>query len=134
MLVTVVVMSVGLLGIAGMQLTSLKNNDSSYISSKSALYSYNLIDYMRANRGGAITGQYNIGLSSFNDLIPPSGSSSIAEVDRYNWFQQLEANLPDAKAAINCDANAVCVVKVQWDDSHAEGSVSTRHIVLSAQL
>lgn len=146
-LVTVVVMSVGLLGIAGIQLTSLKNNDSAYIRSKSAIYAYNLIDYMRANRNNAIAGGYNVGLSALSDLTAPSGTPTIAQIDRYNWFQHLDSNLPSAKAAINCDATAVCVVKVEWDDSHAEGddgeedddddgeeSTSTKNIVLTAQL
>jgi type IV pilus assembly protein PilV len=133
-LVTVVVMSVGLLGVAGIQLTSLKNNDSAYIRSKSAIYAYNLIDYMRANRNSAIAGDYNVGLSALSDLTAPTGTPTIAETDRYNWFQHLDNNLPSAQAAINCDATAVCVVKVEWDDSHAEGSTSTKHIVLTAQL
>lgn len=133
-LVTVAVMSVGLLGVAGLQLSTLKKNDSSFIRSKSAIYSNNMIDYLRANRQSAIAGDYNVSLSALSDLTAPSGTSSIAQTDRYNWFQHLDASLPGAKAAINCDANAICVVKVEWDDSHAEGSTSTKHIVLTAQL
>ncbi|MCH9697781.1 MAG: type IV pilus modification protein PilV [Gammaproteobacteria bacterium] len=133
-LVTAVVMSVGLLGIAGLQLTSLKNNDSAFIRSQGTIFSYNLIDYMRANRQSAIAGDYNISLSALSDLSAPSGTPTIADSDRYSWFQQLDANLPNAKAAINCDANAVCVVKVEWNDSHAEGSTSTKDVVLTAQL
>ncbi len=133
-LVTVVVMSVGLLGIAGLQLTSLKNNDSAFIRSRSAIYTYNLIDYMRANRQSALAGDYNIGLSALSDLTAPSGTPTIAETDRYSWYQHLDASLPNAKAAINCDANAICVVKVEWNDSHAEGSTSTKDLVLTAQL
>lgn len=133
-LVTAVIMSVGLLGIAGLQLTSLKTNSSSYMRSQSAISTYNLMDYIRANRESAIDGDYNIGMSAFSDLSAPSGGASIAEIDRYSWYQYLDNNLTNAQAAIDCDATAVCVVKVQWDDSHAEGTTSTKSIVLTAQI
>ena len=133
-LITNIVMSVGLLGIAGLQLTSLKNNDSAYLYSISALYSYSLIDYMRANRKSAIAGNYNIGLSRFTDLAPISVSSSLAEVDRYHWYLQLNNDLPNAKAAINCNANIICAVKIEWDDSVAAGTALTKNTTLTAQL
>ncbi len=133
-LVTVVIVSIGLLGIAGLQMSSLKNNDSSFLRSKSTIFSNDMIDYLRANRQQAIAGNYNIDLSSFSALSTPSGTPTIAETDRYRWFKQIDDNLPNAKAAINCDANAVCAIRVEWDDSRAEGSSSTKHLILSAQL
>lgn len=133
-LVTVVIVSIGLLGIAGLQLSSLKNNDSSFLRSKSTILSNDMIDYLRANRQQAISGDYNIDLNAFSALNTPSGTPTIAETDRYRWFKQIDQNLPNAKAAINCDANAVCAVRVEWDDTHAEGSNSTKHLILSAQL
>jgi type IV pilus assembly protein PilV len=133
-LVTAVVMAVGLLGIAGLQLNSLKTNNSSYMRSQSAISAYNLMDSIRANRESAIGGDYDIAMSAFSDLSTPSQGASIAETDRYNWYQELNKHLTNAQAAIDCDATAVCVVKVQWDDSHAEGATSTKHIVLTAQI
>lgn len=132
-LVTAVIMAIGLLGIASIQVASLKTNESSYNRSQSAIFTYNLMDYIRANRESALNGDYNIGMSEFSDLSTPSGAS-IAETDRYNWFQALNNNIPSAEAAINCDANGICVVKLQWDDTRAEGTTSTKHIVLNAQL
>ncbi len=133
-LVTAVIMAIGLLGIAGIQVTSLKTNESSYNRSQSAIFTYNLMDYIRANRASALNGDYNIGMSAFSDLSTPSNGASIAETDRYNWFQALNNNIPSAEAAINCDTNGICVVKLQWDDTRAEGTTSTKHLVLNAQL
>ena len=132
-LVTVVVMAVGLLGSASVQVTSLITTDSTYNRTQSAMSAYNIMDYIRANRESALNGGYNINLSAFSDLSTPSGNS-IAETDRYHWFQTLNKNIPSAKAAINCDASGICAVKVQWDDTRAEGSTSTKDIVLNAQL
>jgi type IV pilus assembly protein PilV len=132
-LVTAVVMAVGLLGVASVQITSLKTNDSTYNRTQSAMSTYNLMDYIRANRESALAGDYNISLSAFSDLSTPSGNS-IAETDLYHWFQKLNNNVSSAKAAINCNSSGICAVKVQWDDTRAEGATSTKHIVLNAQL
>ncbi|MEE9426015.1 MAG: type IV pilus modification protein PilV [Methylococcales bacterium] len=132
-LVTAVIMAVGLLGVASVQITSLKTNDSTYNRTQSAMSTYNMMDYIRANRESAIAGDYNISLSAFSDLSTPSGNS-IPETDRYHWFQKLNNNVPSAKAAINCNSSGICAVKVQWDDTRAEATTSTKHIVLNAQL
>ncbi|MGH8378064.1 MAG: type IV pilus modification protein PilV, partial [Gammaproteobacteria bacterium] len=48
-LIALVILSVGLLGIAGLMSTSLKSNDSAYMQSQATTLAYNMIDRMRAN-------------------------------------------------------------------------------------
>jgi len=48
-LITVLILSVGLLGIAGLQVTSLKNNHSSYQRTQATLLAYDVVDRMRTN-------------------------------------------------------------------------------------
>ncbi len=51
-LVTAVMISVGLLGVAALQLTSLKSNQESYVRSQAAMLAADLLDRMRANQAG----------------------------------------------------------------------------------
>lgn len=51
-LVSVVVLAVGLLGIGGLQVLSLKNNHSAYLRSQATYLAYDIIDSMRANPDG----------------------------------------------------------------------------------
>ncbi len=50
-MVTMLIVSIGLLGIAGIIMTSLKNSQSSYGRSQATLLANDIIDRMRANRG-----------------------------------------------------------------------------------
>ena len=59
-LLAVVVLSGGLLGLAGLQLTGLKSNHSAYLRSQATILTLDIADRMRANRISAITGAYDI--------------------------------------------------------------------------
>jgi type IV pilus assembly protein PilV len=48
-LVTLVLISVGLLGVAALQLTTLKNNQESYVRSQAAMLAADILDRMRSN-------------------------------------------------------------------------------------
>jgi len=51
-LISLVIMSVGLLGVAGLISTTLKGNDSAYMRTQATAQAYNIIDRMRANMDG----------------------------------------------------------------------------------
>ncbi len=131
-LISLVVLSLGLLGTAGLYLTTVRHSHSAYLRSQAALSAYSIIDRMRANRAGAISGSYDIALSSIGELSTPG--NGIVEIDRYDWFRELDATLPGGKGAIDCSAGAVCSVTVQWDDSRAEGATALEQQTLAAQL
>ncbi len=57
-LVAIVVLSVGLLGLAGLQMTGLQSNHSAYLRSQATLLAYDLADQMRARRAAALTGAF----------------------------------------------------------------------------
>jgi len=55
-LVTVLVLSIGLLGLAGLQVKSMKSNHSSYLRTQATIMAYDMIDRMRANPNAVTTG------------------------------------------------------------------------------
>lgn len=70
-LIAVLVLSIGLLGLAGLQTLSLRSNHSAYLRSQATLLAYDIIDKMRANRQVSLAGGY---LTNFGDA--PGGGTN----------------------------------------------------------
>lgn len=128
-LITMLIVSFGPLGIAGIIITSLKNNQSSYARSQASLMVNDIVDRMRANRSSAEASPspYNLALTA-----TPSGAG-IATDDLTEWRATLASNLPSGTGSVAVDdATRKVTVTVQWNDSH--GTADTAHGVgLSTQ-
>lgn len=117
-MVAVLILGVGLLGIAAMQATALRNSQSSVERSQAVMQTYAILDAMRANVAVARIGGYN--LSSMTCTEPDAGD--LAANDRRAWIASLKDSLnPSACGQINC-GSLDCEITVQWDDSRAGGS------------
>lgn len=110
-LVAVLVLSIGLLGLAGLQTTSLRNNNSAYMRSQAAILAYDMSDRMRANRDAAAAGAYDLDLTSTY-----TGEGSVAADDLDEWMGNLTAILPQGQGEVARAGSAVTVT-VQWDDT-----------------
>ncbi len=122
-LIAVLILGVGLLGIAAMQSTALRNSQSALERSQAVIQTYAIFDAMRANQAVARTGGYQMGMT----CTAPAGTGSLANADRRNWILGLQAALgTDACGQINCQASGgPCTVTIRWNDSRAEeGGVS----------
>lgn len=84
-LVTVVIVSVGLLGIAALQLTSLRNSFDSNSRSKATWFAHDIADRMRANARNARAGAYDIGLKETRT------GGTVADLDLIDWKNRLAA-------------------------------------------
>jgi type IV pilus assembly protein PilV len=121
-MVTMLIVSIGLLGIAGILVTSIKNNQSSYGRSQATILANDIIDRMRANRGNAEDTAKNLPYNYAMDKAPASDDDSIAAADMLAWRKELSDAMPSGKGSVNVDAATKNVtVLVQWDDSHATG-------------
>lgn len=129
-LISVLIMAVGLLGIAAMQATALRNSQSSTERSQAVIGTYAIIDAMRANRIGAIGGNYNTA-GGWSCALPAAGT--LAGNDVRAWMTGLRTSIGSGAADatvcgnITCDAaTGVCLVGVQWDDSRGGGTGGTQ--------
>jgi len=119
-LVALLVLSVGLLGLAALQAVALKSNHGAYQRSQATFLAYDIIDRMRANRVLAISGSYNLAMAS-----APSGSTTLAQQDLVDWMDNFVAVLlPAGDGSIACTTAAVCTVVVQWDASRQGGTAA----------
>jgi len=108
-LVTVVIFSVGLLGLAGLQATGIKLNHSSLIRSQATLLAYEIVDSMRANRTNVA------GYAIAIDADPPGTVVTLADQDLVDWIGNLSQTLPSGDGSVSLNGNRATVV-VQWDD------------------
>ena len=105
-LVAVLVLSIGLLGIAGLQVVSLNFTSSAYQRSLATQLAYDIIDRMRANRAQAEASGYVVALGG--TYTPSTACESgdcdptqMAAYDIANWKAALDATLPSGDGSIS---------------------------------
>ena len=89
-MVAVLVLSIGLLGLAGLQLRTLRNNQSALERGVAVVETYAIADAMRADRIGADNDRFNIALTD----AAPSGAT-FPETAVRSWRNNLVASIPD---------------------------------------
>lgn len=127
-LVTIVIMSVGLLGLAGLTAASMRNNHGAYHRTQAVWLAYDIADRMRANRASAIGGGYNHALGA----AAPAGGA-INQVDLQQWIARL-SGLPNGTGSVNVAADQSVIIIVQWDDNRSTGGVAAQQFQVATQL
>lgn len=115
-LVALLALSIGLLGVAALQLSGLRNNLSAAWRSQATYLSYDIIDRMRANRDRRLDYVIDMGPA-------PAAGASVASKDLAAWKTNLAAALPggDAKIEVNGTDNTIVTVTIEWNDQRGAG-------------
>lgn len=130
-LVSVLILAIGLLGIAALQSITLRNTQSSSERTAAIIQSYAMLDMMRANRDAARAGSYNQGLLC---AAPEDPAASRVAGDLDRWIAQLKESMGEsACGSIDCGAQS-CSVEVQWDDSRASDGDAAQKITTTTRL
>lgn len=97
LLVAVVVMSIGLLGIAGMQTFGLRSVYNSNLLNVATSQATDLADRMRSNMTGVEDGGYDgiDGSETDPSCMPGCAGTNLAQYDAYIWTQANKALLHD---------------------------------------
>jgi type IV pilus assembly protein PilV len=116
-LIAVLVLSIGLIGLASLQGVALQFNNSAFLRSQATNMAYDMADRVRANRRAALNlGAYNLAVA---DATPAVGT--LAETDLNEWRTALQNNLPGGTGGVEVDpANNNLTVIVCWDDTRGE--------------
>lgn len=112
-LVAVLVLTIGLLGLAGLQATAVRSNTSAYLRSQASILAYDIADRMRANRLAVSIYSY------CGQNVNGAGCSGVAKQDVQSWLASLATTLPSGTGSITQAADLVTVT-VQWDDSRGQ--------------
>lgn len=122
-LVSVVIIAIGLLGIAAMQSMALRGGQSSLESSQAVMQTQSILESMRANRANVAA--YATGGRVCNPAAVVS-ANPLAQADLRNWLTSVKTSIGTINDASTCGQIAVnaagtWTVTVQWDDDRAGG-------------
>lgn len=134
-MIAVLILGIGLLGLAHLQITSLKHNQSAEFRSYASVMAADMLDRMRANRFAAQNGNYAIDI----DADPPNSTDTIADADISQWLQQIAAVLPQGDGEISCDVfnpdqSFICDVTVSWTEIQEDDDLGTTQFAYSGAL
>lgn len=133
-LVAIVVISFGLLGVASLQITGIKNNQSAYYRSTATILGYDMLDRMRANKKALIAGSYDTGGNFLNGKLTPGSASTMVDIDKEEWLTSLGNQLPSSKAKIEAASGANTLrVTIQWNDARGTGGGTTQSMSVETQ-
>lgn len=135
-LVSLIVLSVGLMGLAGLQLASLKGANNAHYRTEGSLLMMDLADRMRANLDGIGDGKYLVNENTaINCTTAPSiqcdtqscTGEQLAKFDIHTISCGIKMLLPGGQLSINC-ANNDCSA-IEEDDKQILNK--THNIVVS---
>lgn len=117
-MVALLVISVGLLGIAALQVTSMKQNNSALHHSQAVWIGYNMADRIRANF--AQFNSYNGTDTGSKTYEPVCGAEACAPntlvvLDQAEWQTEIQ-NLPGGLGIISQPTADELLIRVMWDD------------------
>lgn len=141
-LVALLVLSIGLLGLAALQTTSLKYNTDSYTRTQATLLAYDIMDRMRANLAAVSAGNYHVPdstaasnkITAYNSCknsatacgCDMSGAncstSNLATYDLGKWYERLAATLPEASTNLatistsSSGSSTQVTITIKWKD------------------
>lgn len=120
-LVAVVVLSVGLLGLAGLQARGLRDNTTAYHRTMATQQAYDIVDRMRSNMQGVTSGAYD----NIPFPAPAAGtdcetvecdSAQLAAFDADQWSQANVNLLPSGQGTVVVGAANVFTVTTRWNE------------------
>ncbi len=153
-MVTLVIVSIGLLGVSKMQLTSLRYNQNAYQRSIATQLAYDLANRMRANATAVSLGAYNSPTATQTAACLTTAGctpTQLAAHDMYEWLSassptSVVNQLPDSAATVCLDstpedgvaATPACdglgsqhAIKIWWSN---DAGVTTFSFVTSVQI
>ena len=120
-LVTLVVSSLGLLGVAILQGKSLQAGHDAQMYSQAAALAYDIAERMRTNDVAVAAGNYNIAMGTAAGNADCYGNNcnsaaALAAGDLYDWKERfVKTLLPDASASLSYNAGTkITTIIIRW--------------------
>lgn len=132
-LVSVLVVSVGVLGVAGLQLLSLQNNTSALFRTQALQSAYDVMDRARANRDQDYALEMDADApAALNCMTQNCTQPQMRDFDLAAWRTALAENLPQGRGAVSVDGGAMTVT-VQWQDAR-DANAAPLEVAVTSRL
>lgn len=133
-LIAVLIFTLGLLGVAGLMVLSVRTNHSAYLRTQASFLAQSMAERMRSNGGHAndYNGTYDSGTAGGSPCTVCAPAGLVAR-DTALWSQQLIDQLPDGTATITCNGtygesgatvgsgtepfDGTCSMVIQWTEA-----------------
>jgi type IV pilus assembly protein PilV len=145
-LITVILLSIGFLAAAQMQMQGMRFSQSAYFQSQAYFLTSDMIDRMRANEKGVQMGAYDNIVTSASTVSPDCGTllcspAALAQQDLFDWSAKLHsmqgdpnfvASLPSsdpvsARGLVTPLGGGVYEVRLEWSEV-IDGAESTAFV------
>lgn len=121
-LVSLLILSFGLLGLAALQTNALRNNHSSFQRTMAVMLTYYVTDAIRIDRTNIAS------YTMAKTCVTTSGASGLAPSTKEKWLKAIQANLGgNSCGQITCNAND-CTVTIFWNDDRAIGGQTEQRL------
>lgn len=128
-MVAIVVLSIGLLGLAGLMASSLKNSHSAYLRTQATWFAYDALDRMRANRAVALAKGYDLALAT------APGGAGLAAADLSELDTAIAGTLPEGDGSIEVtSATRAVTIIIQWNDTRGTSGGAKEQFRVDTQL
>lgn len=128
-MIALLALSIGLLGMAGLQIAGLRANQSAAWRSQATYLSYDIIERMRLNPTNRL--DYVV------DLAETAVGADRASIDVAEWKDRLAAALPGGDGTVDLAGadNMLVTITVQWTDARGDntGVVDNTPLVFTMQ-
>jgi type IV pilus assembly protein PilV len=141
-MISVFILAIGLLGLAQLQATALKHNESAYLRSQASTLASDVLDSMRSNITATQAGNYNFSVSD----TPPATPNTIAERDIVAWLYNISTFMPAGSNGLvactdsnngdglACSAGSLQTVTIRWVEAKNDGSRGQTEFIYSGIL
>jgi type IV pilus assembly protein PilV len=113
LLVSLLIFSFGMLGLAGLQTRTLSFNQSSLYRSQATALTDDILERMRVDRANASEGDWD---SAANVKSADLSGTEVYKVEMKDWKAAVESTLPAGAASVAV-AGGVVTITISWDDS-----------------
>lgn len=129
-LVAMVILAVGILGVASLQGSSLRFTHNAQLRSQATTIAQDMVERLRTNRDFALASnenyQVNIGATASGEILDCTSNNcsaiELAEFDKDQWLESIE-NLPKGKGSVTVDSNTrAATILVMWDNDRTGAS------------
>jgi type IV pilus assembly protein PilV len=128
-LVAIVVVSLGLLGLAGLQAATLRNNQIAYYRAIAIQQTYDMADRIRANQVGAANGFYNNPTATTHDCFGATcNPQEMAQEDFFQWNSNNVRMLPAGTGTVVAAGGGAFDITISWTENGATQSFPATRI------
>jgi len=118
-LVAVFILAVGLLGLASLQMVSLKNINNTQFQTLATTYAYDMAERMRSNREG-LSGYDNILSTVADPNCTTCTPAQMAQLDGFEWNSLIQSTvmnggLPEGKGTVTKNGS-VYDIEIKWKE------------------